>query len=254
MSAPRQTRRAFTLIELLVVVAIIAALIAILLPSLNKARGVSEAAVCASNLHQSAAAFTNAAIENRGAIPKFGWYPNWEPWFYVYKKYGMSDDVRQCPSADDPDATGRGSANTAWGPITPWWNEPNAEDYYGGYAINGYLFRNDGPYGGIVAGKGLDRIQHMEPGTPVFVDSPWVDLWPHPTDAWPRNIDAPLLDINWYYEDGASWTGLWRVAFNRHFMAINVSHMDGSVVRTPINDLWSLPWYRDFPRTQAPQP
>jgi len=45
-------RSAFTLVELLVVIAIIALLVAILMPSLDRAKELTRVAVCASNLHQ----------------------------------------------------------------------------------------------------------------------------------------------------------------------------------------------------------
>jgi prepilin-type N-terminal cleavage/methylation domain-containing protein len=62
-------RRGFTLIELLVVVAIIALLIAILLPSLSKARELSNRSACAANLRgmgQSCAVYAN---DNSDAYP-----------------------------------------------------------------------------------------------------------------------------------------------------------------------------------------
>jgi prepilin-type N-terminal cleavage/methylation domain-containing protein len=62
-------RYAFTLIELLMVIAIIALLIAILLPSLNKARYASRLAVCKSNLRQIAIAHTLYTVDAKN------WYP-----------------------------------------------------------------------------------------------------------------------------------------------------------------------------------
>ena len=62
-------RRAFTLVELLVVIGIIALLIGLLLPALNRARASSMKTACAANLAEIGRAFEFYANDHNG------WYP-----------------------------------------------------------------------------------------------------------------------------------------------------------------------------------
>ena len=59
----------FTLIEVLVVVAIIALLIAILIPSLRRARDQGKAVMCGSNLKQTFTALFMYTDEFKGTLP-----------------------------------------------------------------------------------------------------------------------------------------------------------------------------------------
>jgi prepilin-type N-terminal cleavage/methylation domain-containing protein/prepilin-type processing-associated H-X9-DG protein len=68
-AASRGKRKAFTLVELLVVIGIIAILVAILLPTLSRARAAAQTLACASNARQLALAIRLFSQEHRGYMP-----------------------------------------------------------------------------------------------------------------------------------------------------------------------------------------
>jgi prepilin-type N-terminal cleavage/methylation domain-containing protein len=83
-----EKRSAFTLIELLVAVAIIAMLLAILLPSLAAARQESRSAVCRSNLRQVYITARMYADSHRGWGPALGHpYTELPNWALVVQRY-----------------------------------------------------------------------------------------------------------------------------------------------------------------------
>jgi prepilin-type N-terminal cleavage/methylation domain-containing protein/prepilin-type processing-associated H-X9-DG protein len=155
LDAPRARRSpaAFTLVELLVVIGIIAVLISVLLPALNKARQTSTVTKCLSNMRQLAMAVNAYVTENRGTVPE-AMYNN---------KGGLSPRAKGLPAW---------SATTHMGPNLPavntyvWpsigealapqlgksdgvWQCPNGANDYN--AIDPYETGGDNPYSGTAA-------------------------------------------------------------------------------------------------------
>ncbi len=122
-----QKRKSFTLIELLVVIAIIAILAAMLLPALNRARGMAQRTKCAGQIGQTAMALINYASDFNDWAP--GGHPLQEipgfcfrivlgqetrPWWpaglyglnYLPAKYAFDEPFWQCPTRQYTDNFG----------------------------------------------------------------------------------------------------------------------------------------------------
>jgi len=98
MRCRRRVRFGFTIIEILVVVAIIALLVAILLPSLKLARETAQGSVCASQVKQ----MTTAGVmwieeSNSKRIPAHKGWAN-----YLLKMLSGETRVFSCPTDEDP--------------------------------------------------------------------------------------------------------------------------------------------------------
>jgi prepilin-type N-terminal cleavage/methylation domain-containing protein/prepilin-type processing-associated H-X9-DG protein len=104
----RQNNPGFSLIELLVVISIIAALLALLIPGLGRAKNLAKRTQCASNLHQIDIAMhlyvnSNDDIYPCPNSPNYILWPGrkWRPFIAPYLGghiYGNNPSVLLCPS------------------------------------------------------------------------------------------------------------------------------------------------------------
>ena len=282
---------AFTLVELLVVIGIIAILVAILLPSLAKARKQANTVQCLSNLRQIGMAYIQYSNEQQGrnatyfseASPTsmdYSWPGLIAPYLPSVKPMNvgnigtLANGVLLCPEAKDltfgANISGSGSQ---WGSLNYAWNgqyAPAGNSYLWmrdagptnpaqswwacSYGFNYYLYTFKSGPNGVVHWNNLSDVRPSTV-TPMFFDSIWVDIAPYWTDQTPHDLK------------GTNFAGtgqITRCVLNRHNMAINMVMCDGSAQTVSLNDIpkqiWCKAWksfswgQRTTPANDVPLP
>ena len=238
--------RGFTLIELLVVIAVIALLLAVLVPSLQKAKEQAKKVVCTSNLRQWGTCMELYATENDDSFligwtgdPKYDWdYTIWMSSLSAY--YDDVDKLRLCPQTKKPEEIGyyREGSKSAWG-VFPGQAGWDTKGHYGSYSINSWIC--DPPKDVPFVGGARDTSQNWRKKTrsislssiPIFMDS-------HNDSSWPEFTDAPPMIEGQMRAGGNDMQGF---TLDRHDNQVNGAFMDGSCRTVKLKSLWKLRWH-----------
>lgn len=148
----RRGVRGFSLLDILVTVAILAVLIAILIPSYGRARESAQRAVCLANVRQLSISLREFANEHNGRPFTFQASSNtyWAPSLMAYSSaVDSSKNLLKntlCPCAVTPARNGVGTALLTWGPnstpIDGLTIPSSSGGQTGSYGYNGWVYSN----------------------------------------------------------------------------------------------------------------
>ncbi len=215
----RQSASGFTLVELLVVIGIIAVLISILLPALNKARDAANKIACSSNLRQLTLALRMYANENHDCVPlgyqftgRWGGYMIRDPLQYGTKPFLILGNLYVSKLLPDPRAYYCPTeSDERWqynSPRNPWPPETSTTFCRAGYAVRP-----------VVQFGGGSSTTDPKVGTPAG------NKWPKLRDVKGGAIvTEPII-----FRPGDDTIG------SRHRTGMNVGYADGSVRWVPFN-------------------
>jgi len=249
-------QKGFTLIELLVVISIIALLLSILMPSLQRVKKQARAVICQSNLRQWGQIFLMYANDHNDRF-----MPGWseastllgDMWIdALWSYYGSAEGITLCPEATK-------SLYTGQSPFVSWNVEGHSafehDDIQCSYGMNGWIgdFPDDRPGATVPVLTGQAGWYWRKAGVkrankvPLFLDSLWFEGYPLDVDNVPPFNGAPFWDPT-----GGRAENMSRFCIDRHSGYANAVFLDFSVVKTELKDLWKLKWHRQFDTRTEP--
>ena len=230
-------RRGFTLIELLVVVAIIAVLMSILMPALDRVKHQVKMIKCQSNLHQWGLVMKYYTDDNDGFfMADLGHGRHAALSRPELKEYYKDDRLLLCPSAT------RTYEEGAWCPFAAW-RSPEPDDPLGSppcsYGINSWILSR-----AYCSRQTEDRMWK----TPNISEAPYVPMvcdcaGYENASPWPED-EPPEYDGD--FIQGTNYNEIRYVCINRHGGYINIVFMDFSVRKVALKRLWDLWWNRKW--------
>jgi prepilin-type N-terminal cleavage/methylation domain-containing protein len=224
----------FTLIELLVVISIIALLMAILMPALNRVKNQARTIACQANLREWALIWHMYTTDNNGYFD-VGLGGESETsrgrWTYTLRDYYKDPKMGLCPTATKPLSEGGVNPFSAWGKF--------ADGSYASYGENEWLCnRGTDTIGGYIENYWKKIDVRPAENIPIFLDCFWYDIWPFDIDR-PPDYDGSRNNLSGSNE-------MRRVCLNRHKAAVNSAFLDWSVRKVGLKELWTFKWHRNF--------
>jgi len=231
---------AFTLVELLVVISIIALLMAILVPAIQKARGQARQLWCMSILRSFSLGHKQYLADTGKYLPHTGYEP-YTPWYNndsLRRSIGLSLVSRE-------DKERRYPALQEWAPNYPRKFICPAASYAMDHPEDG-LYPIDRSYGVNIDGdywarkRGVGNIYDKE----GWVKRPSAKiLMADALDWW---TGEAFSDSNDYFENGENWVGFetYGMTAYRHYRYVNLLYWDGHCGRLSAEevdgnrDLW----------------